>query len=281
MTLKLPKIIGHRGVISSEPGYPYQNSIEAYKIALDRMNGFETDACLNADGNIYFIHEAKYLKTPVEISYQEHLKEPKSTDKERFDLLTDNDISNLKLKGGEQIPSWDDVIPLFKDRPDKIFNIELKGYKVHKVLIPKLRKAFDNGDLLEEQVLISSFAHPFLKEIRKAFPNIAIGMLFIDPNIAPALLFPWTDDQECFYTPILEKTLQSKDFDQIKPQFIIIPDSCANEHTFSIIKKYHEDKKVIVWVFTELDNYDDQSFKAMVKKYQDMIYTIIVDKPWD
>mgnify|MGYP001445269058 CR=1 FL=1 len=49
MTLKLPKIIGHRGVISSEPGYPYQNSIEAYKIALDRMNGFETDACLNAD----------------------------------------------------------------------------------------------------------------------------------------------------------------------------------------------------------------------------------------
>ena len=47
------KILGHRGCILSD-GKPYQNSLEAFKIALEYSDGLETDACVCKDGEVFF-----------------------------------------------------------------------------------------------------------------------------------------------------------------------------------------------------------------------------------
>ena len=49
------KILGHRGCILK--GKPFQNSLKAFKLAIQYTNGFETDACLTKDGDVVFIHE--------------------------------------------------------------------------------------------------------------------------------------------------------------------------------------------------------------------------------
>lgn len=272
------KILGHRGVILTSET-PYQNSIKSFEEALDKTDGFETDACLSRDGKIFFIHEAKYYNIEVEVCYQEHLQNPEHAKAERFDQLSAQEISALKLKDGQPIPNWENTLKLFTERPEKTFNIELKGYDVHKALIPKLQDAIVKGLIKEEQLVISSFNHRALIDIRAAFPKVQIGILYVDPTMKPAYLFPWTDDRIAAYEPINETTLQADYLEGIKPQYIIIPDSCASDDTFALISKHQPQCKTIVWVFTELESYDGDVFMKMIQKHQDNLHAVIIDNP--
>jgi glycerophosphoryl diester phosphodiesterase len=272
------KVLGHRGVIKSSD-IPYQNSLRSFSEAIDKIDGFETDACLSSDGEIYFIHEAKYYDVEVEICYQEHLQNPDAFPAKRFDQLSSDQVAQLRLKDGQPIPNWAQTLKLFENKPDKIFNIELKGYNVHTALIPKLKEAINSGRIKEEQFVISSFNHRVLVHVREAFPNIQIGVLYVDPTMKPAYLFPWTDDKIAAYEPLNETTLQADYLTAIKPQYVIIPDSCASEESFTLIKKHLPQCKVVVWVFTELNSYDDDAFHAMLNKQKSQLHAVIIDNP--
>lgn len=272
------KILGHRGVIVTSET-PYQNSLKSFEEALNKTDGFETDACLSRDGEIYFIHEAKYYNIEVEVCYQEHLQESTIPTADRFDQLTSDEISELKLKDGQPIPNWENTLKLFTERPEKTFNIELKGFNVHKALIPKLQDAIDKNLIKEEQVVVSSFNHRALIDVRSAFPSIEIGVLYVDPDMKPAYLFPWTDNRIAAYEPINKETLQADYLTKIQPQYVIIPDSCATDPTFQLINQYLPQCKTIVWVFTELDSYDGSAFTDMIKRQQSNLHAVIIDNP--
>tara|TARA_R110000868_G_scaffold218576_2_gene469390 strand:- start:312502 stop:313353 length:852 start_codon:yes stop_codon:yes gene_type:complete len=274
------KILGHRGCIMKNA--PYQNSLEAFKQGIALGDGIETDACVSLDGDIFFIHEAKYADTKVEYALNEHLNDVSSliVGTRRLDQLTTNEVKTLKLKDGSSIPSWDETVALFTNNSDKIFNIELKSAAIVQSLIPRLELAFLESKLAPEQVVISSFNHPSLIKVRQAFPNISIGALFVSNAQKPAPLFPWAAaNTQAQYMPLNKASLTNSLLKEIKPQFVIAPHTELNDNQINLIKECQPQAKVIIWVFTEWPTFNMPEFTANTEKFKKdgLLDTIIVD----
>lgn len=100
----------HRGLHDSEAGIP-ENSLAAFRRAVDRGFGAELDVHLTADGRLAVIHDGSLLRTagadvPV-------------------GRLTAAELGGYRLEGtDEPIPLLDEVLPLFAGRTPLI--VELK-----------------------------------------------------------------------------------------------------------------------------------------------------------
>lgn len=99
----------HRGLYGQ--GVP-ENSMEAFRLALENGYGAELDVHLMADGNLAVIHDASLQRTA-------------GTDV-KIEDLTKEDLSAYRLEGtGEKIPLLADVLSLFEGKAPLI--IELKA----------------------------------------------------------------------------------------------------------------------------------------------------------
>lgn len=274
------KVLGHRGAILNGEK-PYQNSLEAFRLAVHFADGIETDAVMSRDGEVFLIHEAKYVHTQVEYALEEHLNlaSQELLDGRRLDEMTANEISKLRLKDGSPIPTLKEALALFMHEHDKTLNIELKGDGVHAPVIGLLKTLLQAQLILPEQLIISSFNHEALAEVRRALPDITIGMLFVNPEQKETPLFPWKDKQLPCYQPLTKEAFQNSQISLIEPQLIIIPDSAATPENFNLIQEFVPDAKVVVWVFTELESYDETRFQAMIKEQEELLHAVIVDDP--
>ena len=99
----------HRGLHGN--GVP-ENSMEAFRLALEGGYGIELDVHLMADGNLAVIHDASLLRTAgVEVKIED---------------LTARDLADYRLEGTEaQIPLFPEVLALFACKAPMI--IELKA----------------------------------------------------------------------------------------------------------------------------------------------------------
>lgn len=98
----------HRGLHGN--GVP-ENSMTAFKAALDHGYGIELDVHLLADGNLAVIHDALLVRT--------------TGAQGRIEDLTTEDLKNYRLEGTEEtIPEFMDVLTLFNGKAPLI--VELK-----------------------------------------------------------------------------------------------------------------------------------------------------------
>ena len=147
----------HRGLHGK--GLP-ENSMSAFKNALDNGYGIELDVHLLKDGNLAVIHDSSLKRTTGMKGY--------------IEALTAEEIKNYFLGGTSQtIPSLKEVLDLFNGKAPMI--IELKATRNnHKQLVKAVCDVLENynGDYC-----IESFDPRCLMYLKKYRPDIIRGQL--------------------------------------------------------------------------------------------------------
>ena len=147
----------HRGLHGN--GVP-ENSMAAFRNALDHSYGIELDIHLMKDGNLAVIHDAS-LKRTAEVDL-------------RIEDLTKEDLAQYPLEGtGETIPLFRDVLALFGGKAPMI--VELKPENGN---FAELSEAACNMlDDYNGTYCIESFDPRCIRWLRKNRPDIIRGQL--------------------------------------------------------------------------------------------------------
>lgn len=189
------KNIAHRGACSLAP----ENTMPAFAKALEvGADGVETDVSVTADGELILVHDTTFNRTTNvahlfpgrqhSLLHTFHLEEVQRldagtwfSDSDPFGTIQDGSITAEELRGmiGTPIPRLKELLSFIK-QSGWFINIELKP-------LPKALASFALVEttlaLIEETGLtpahfsISSFHHPFLREIRQLRPDIEINAL--------------------------------------------------------------------------------------------------------
>lgn len=175
----------HRGLHGN--GVP-ENSMKAFRLAVEHGYGAELDVHLLADGNLAVIHDSKLIRT--------------TGAEGRIEDLKTEDLVNYHLEGTEEtIPLFSDVLALFEGKTPLI--IELKVENNNDALCEAVAKLLDSykGDYCVE-----SFHPQVLSWFKKNRPDTVRGQLtenyFRSKHIKlhPALKFVLTNQMLNFAT---------------------------------------------------------------------------------
>lgn len=182
----LPSLQGwayaHRGLHDEE--LP-ENSMAAFRAALENGYGIELDIHLMKDRNLAVIHDTSLLRTAGH--------DVKITD------LTTEDLVNYPLSNGELIPTFDQVLELFAGKAPLV--IELKDDGNSKALVDTAVKAMEG---YEGAYCMESFHPQCVFELKKHHPHIIRGQLVMDyfkeekSTLHPALKWIITNQAENF-----------------------------------------------------------------------------------
>lgn len=168
------KIIAHRGNASEAP----ENTLPAFGQALEmEANGVELDVHLSRDGVPVVIHDERLERTTSGSG-----------------LVAEQDAAALTAldAGGWFDPPFSDVrIPLLAEVLDLFahteFEVHLELKTTHRPYPGMARKVaamvLERG--MESRVVVSSFHHPSLLEVREAAPALPLAALLYGDLIAP------------------------------------------------------------------------------------------------
>lgn len=149
-------IFAHRGA----SGYQTENTLAAMEKALQLgAPAVELDVH-NVEGELVVFHDRRL--------------DSKSSGSGIIHLVSKDYLAGINVKG-QPIPTLWQVLELIAGRC--IVNIELKGINTVMPLIDLYPKALKQLGFTQEQLLISSFNHPYLREFKQALPNALVAPL--------------------------------------------------------------------------------------------------------
>ena len=148
----------HRG-FHDKPQIP-ENSLPAFRRAIDHIYGAELDVHLMADGNLAVIHDSSLLRTAgADVAIED---------------LTAADLDNYRLEGtDEKIPLFSEVLELFEGRTPLI--VELKPQRDNHDALTAAAVAM--LDKYRVNYCIESFDPRCLRWLKKNRPAIVRGQL--------------------------------------------------------------------------------------------------------
>jgi len=159
----------HRGLHDAEKP---ENSMAAFRAALENGFGIELDIHLIKDGNLAVIHDTSLLRTAG--------CEGKITD------LTTEELCNYHLNGTEEtIPTFRQVLDLFAGKAPLI--IELKCDDNAEALVDAAVKAMEGYD---GPYCMESFDPRCIHLLKKKYPHIIRGQLTEDYFRSPGSTLP-------------------------------------------------------------------------------------------
>ncbi len=137
-----------------------ENSMGAFRAALDHGFGIELDIHLMADGNLAVIHDSSLQRTAgVNVT---------------IESLTTDQLANYKLKGTEEtIPLFSDVLALFNGAAPLIVELKTNGGNADKLC----QIACAMLDSYHGPYCIESFDPRCIRWLRKHRPQIIRGQL--------------------------------------------------------------------------------------------------------
>jgi len=221
------RILAHRGyLVNTVP----ENTIPAFKAAIDHgADGIEFDIHLTSDRKFVCYHD----DTLEKLGRKESIKD-----------LTEEELTTIVLKEGIYIPTLNEVIELFGNKT--ILNIEVKfqtdGSKELVDIIEQYSLKRDPSSLI-----ISSFNHKPLQDIKSINPDIPTALLFhfargqlrIAKSLKCDAIHPFYNTvpkNHAFITPflstILLKLYTHKIFQQAKKQGFLINPYVVNDEKF-------------------------------------------------
>ena len=147
----------HRGLHGN--GIP-ENSMEAFRLALENGYGIELDVHLLADGNLAVIHDASLLRTA-------------GVDRKIEDLATEH-LSDYHLEGTDQtIPTFREVLDLFDGKAPMIVELKPENGN-HDALAAAACEMLEDYEGL---YCIESFDPRCIRWLKKNRPHIVRGQL--------------------------------------------------------------------------------------------------------
>ena len=150
-------IFAHRGVSGHFP----ENTLMAFQAALDaQCQAIELDVYA-LQNQLVVIHDRQLARTTNgEGNLEDHTLES---------------LSALDAGRGESVPTLWQVLQLVANKV--VLNIELKGADTAELLIALLAKAQQELKLDLSTIVVSSFNHRLLQQLRKLHPTLALGVL--------------------------------------------------------------------------------------------------------
>ena len=142
--------IAHRGASA----YKSENTIESFKKAIELGSDIvEFDVQKTIDNKIIVLHNKRFKtgKSVAKITYSE--------------------VKEKLLKKGIKVPLLNEVIKTINNRI--VINIEIKGKNMVDLLVSVLK------DYDTKNIIVSSFSHENLFELKKKMPKINVGVLLI------------------------------------------------------------------------------------------------------
>ncbi|MCH5584010.1 glycerophosphodiester phosphodiesterase [Shimazuella sp. AN120528] len=164
------QIFAHRGY----SGRAMENSLTAFRMAKEaKVDGVELDVHLTLDREVVVIHDERLDRTTTGTGWIGQLS---------YDQISQHSLLTLP---NETVPKLSDVLELFFDT-SIVVNIELKNQYIR---YPQLAEEVVNlveyyG--MQQRVIVSSFYHPCLIELKKYRPSWNIAFL-----LDCALYEPW------------------------------------------------------------------------------------------
>ena len=164
----------HRGLHGE--GIP-ENSMAAFRAALEKGYGAELDVHLLKDGNLAVIHDHSLLRTAGSDVLIED--------------LTAADLQNYPLENGETIPLFSDVLALFRGRTPLI--IELKSTTGNYAALTDTAVAVMAG--YTGPWCMESFDPRCIRHLKKNYPKITRGQLSENfprnPKVSAPIALKW------------------------------------------------------------------------------------------
>ena len=190
--------IAHRGARSVAPENTLLAAKRAYEIGADL---WETDVTVTSDYHLILMHDNLLLRTtnvshcfasrkdqPVHQFSLEEIRKLDAgawfLDQDPFGQIAANMVSSNQLNAckGEKVPTVEEALVFTRQCQWKI-NLELKilprkmdGFP----LVPRILELIDRVAIATDQVVISSFKHHWLREIRTLCPSIRTQALVGD-----------------------------------------------------------------------------------------------------
>lgn len=170
----MARIIAHRGA----SGYAPENTMPAFQLALElNAEGIELDVHLSKDDEVVVIHDHTIDRTS---DGEGRVRDLTLEELRKFDYGSWKDE---RFKGAT-IPTLREVLELLRDW-DGLLNIEVKGnpitYEGIEDRIAQLLEEFG----MTNRVIISSFNHYFLRNMKDIDSQIQIGLLYGDGLVEP------------------------------------------------------------------------------------------------
>jgi len=172
--MRKPIVIAHRGA----SGYAPENTLASFNKAISLgAEGIELDVHMSKDGYLIVCHDEKVNRTTDGKGYIRD--------------LTLSEIKKLdagswfgKEYKNERLPTLNEVLDLIKTL-DIMINIEIKNGPIfypgiEKALLDEIKKY-----KIEDKVIVSSFNHYSLVEIKKIDSNIKTGVLYMAGMVDP------------------------------------------------------------------------------------------------
>jgi len=249
--MREPLIIAHRGASAYGP----ENTMDSFRKAITMgADGIEVDVHLSMDGELIVCHDEKVDRT--------------TNGKGFIKDLTLEEIKKLDAGSWfsyeysrEEVPTLEEVIILIKES-GLMLNIELKSGPIFYTGIEKKVIDLICKYGLEEKVIISSFNHYSLIEIKRINEKIKTGVLYM-----AGLVEPWTYAQKInadaihpfFYSVIPEVIIGC-----MKNNILINP--------FTVDDEPYLTAMVIAGVSGIITNYPDRARKIIdgIKKGSDL-----------
>jgi len=157
-----PWCVAHRGAVTKAP----ENTLKSFALAMQLgADMIELDVRLSKNRRVVVIHDAELDRT--------------SDGTGLVRSYTLEELKRFDFGDGERIPTLEEVLELVRDK--MLINIEIKEPDMAREVVDIVERY--NA---KEKVVISSFIHPVLAEIKKLNPEIKIGLLFVHRPIDPA-----------------------------------------------------------------------------------------------
>jgi len=152
----------HRGLHDREAGAP-ENSLPAFRRALERGYGVELDVHLTGDGRLAVIHD-------------KNLKRTAGVDAE-VSGLSAAELKAFQLEGtGETVPLLEEVLPMFQGGPPLLVELKADYYDVSALV----ETAVNTLDRFRVNYCIESFHPGVVRWLRLHRPDVCRGQLSQD-----------------------------------------------------------------------------------------------------
>jgi glycerophosphoryl diester phosphodiesterase len=152
--------IGHRGAM----GYAPENTLASFAKALELgADGVELDVRLCRSGELVVIHDRRVDRTTDGSGWVSE--------------MTLEELKALRVKGGEGIPTLDEVLDFLDHRA--LIDIELKEEGTAEAAARLLEKRIQGGRWQAEDFLVTSFDHYELLRFHRFLPEVPFGPLVV------------------------------------------------------------------------------------------------------
>lgn len=195
--------IAHRGARSLAPENTLLAAQRAWEIGADL---WETDVAVTADGQLILMHDSSLMRTTnVARCFPDRKEQPvgkftlaqvRSLDagtwfleQDPFGQIQAGQLNSLQQEAcrNQTVPTVEEALKLTKSLNWRI-NLELKPLYAHPTsfaMVTEVLKLIDRIQMGLDQVIISSFYHPFLREIKNLRPGLSVQALIGDSPFAP------------------------------------------------------------------------------------------------